>query len=66
MVVDSVEIVRFSAELKRVLVEGDIMRYKVFGLVYFSYQISEACLMLLLFVDNLLVKILEQLIIVFH
>ena len=38
MVVDSVEIVSFSADMDRVLVEGYITRNKVFGIVDFSDQ----------------------------
>ena len=41
--VDSVDIVILLVDKDFVLVEGDILRKVLFGLVYFSAKIIEAC-----------------------
>ena len=66
MVVASAEMLIFSVEPDLVLVKGYKTRNEVFGLVIRPARRSEACRMLLLFVDNLLVKRVAELMRVYH
>ena len=66
MVVASVDIVIFSLDPYSLLVEVDIILNKLFGIVDWSVQWSESCWIFLWFLNNLMVKIVAQLIRVYN